>query len=397
MTSIDISIAVHTMASRILARASRLAPAGPSRLFIRAESTAASAPAFEPALPRGQEPAYDLALEYIEADNAALRKRLDALKAKAGANPTPEQAERIAQLEVNAWINDPATRRLFASTGGTGSMDRAVMRELAQRQWKREGGLDLLMQRLYQLGVVPDMLPDILPTADMTVATDGEQIEAGKMLSSSTFAKAPRVHVQLFNHPTTPSAAHPIPEAKFTLLVVDPDSPSHETHSFTQRVHYAKADISLSVLSGATDLMTAPGTELLTYEPPAPAKGSGKHRYVFLLVRQGDVHHPVTRDNFELREYLNEHKLSYKDVVAASLIRSQWTEEDAEFINSTYESFRGEPAPEYGLPPKEMRYGYPLNAKQQRAEAIRQEAWDNVLQEIQNLGMGQLPEEKEAA
>lgn len=384
------------MASRLLSRASRLAPAGPSRIFVRAESTAAAAaPTFEPALRRGQEPAYDLALEYIEQDKAAQLKRLEAAKAKAGPNPTPAQAERIRQLEVNAWINDPATRRLFASTNGTGSMDRAVMRELAQRAWKREGGLDLLMQRLYQLGVVPDMLPDVLPTADMTVMAENEPIEAGKIVPSSSFANPPRVHVQLFNHPSTPSEVHPTPEAKFTLLVVDPDSPSHETHSFTQRVHYAKADIVLSVLSGATDLIASPGTELLAYEPPAPPKGSGKHRYVFLLVRQGDVHHPVTRDNFELRAYLAEHNLSEKDVVAASLIRSQWTEAEAEHINATYEKFRGEPAPVYGLPPKELRYGYPLNAKQQRAQDARQEAYESVINEMQNIGQGE--PEKQAA
>ncbi|CAK9787416.1 PEBP-like protein [Cutaneotrichosporon oleaginosum] len=378
------------MASRILSRASRFAgPSRPLRVFARAESTMA----FEPALPRGQEPAYDLALEYIAADAARVRAQLEKAQAEAGEHPTPEQVERIRVLSVNAEINDPATRRLFASTAGVGSMDRAVMRELAQRAWRRDGGLDLLMQRLFQLGVVPDMLPDILPTADMTVsAGSGEAIEAGNILPPSSLKEAPRVHVQLFDHPTTPSAAHPNPEAKYTLLVVDPDSPDHENHTFTQRVHYAKTDITLSVLSGATDLMAAPGTELLAYEPIAPAKGSGKHRFVFLLVKQGDVLHPVTRDNFTLRQYLSEHKLSDKDVVAASLVRAQWSEDEAEYIAEAYQQARGEPVPEYGLPPKELKYGYPLNARQQRQEAIRQEALDGILKELEGLGQEQIPQ-----
>jgi large subunit ribosomal protein L35 len=375
------------MASRILARASRFAgPSRPLRAFVRAESTVA----FEPALPRGQEPAYDAALEYIAADAARVRAKLEKAQAEAGDHPTPEQAERIRTLQVNAEINDPATRRLFASTSGVGSMDRAVMRELAARAWRREGGLDLLMQRLFQLGVVPDMLPDILPIADMTVSAGaGEAVEAGKVLPPSSLKEAPRVHVQLFEHPTTPNAAHPNPEAKYTLLVVDPDSPDHENHTFTQRVHYAKTDISLSVLSGATDLMAAPGNELLAYEAPAPPKGSGKHRYVFLLVKQGDVHHPVTRDNFTLRTYLEEHKLSDKDVVAASLVRSQWSEDEAEYIAEAYQSARGEAVPEYALPPKELKYGYPLNARQQRQETIRQEAIDSIVKEFESLTLGQ--------
>ncbi|GMK56831.1 hypothetical protein CspeluHIS016_0306710 [Cutaneotrichosporon spelunceum] len=378
------------MASRILARASRFAgPSRPLRAFVRAESTVA----FEPALPRGQEPAYDLALEYIAADAARVRAELEKAQAQAGESPSAELAERIRMLEVNAEINDPATRRLFTSTDGVGSMDRAVMRELAERAWRRNGGLDLLMQRLFQLGVVPDLLPDILPTADMTVsAGGGEAVEAGKILPPSSLKEAPRVHVQLFEHPSTPSATRPNPEAKYTLLIVDPDSPDHENQTFAQRVHYAKTDISLSVLSGATDLMTAPGTELLAYEAPAPPKGTGKHRYVFLVIKQGDALQPVTRDNFALRQYLEEHKLSDKDVVAASLVRAQWSEDEAEYIADAYQQARGEPVPEYGLPPKELKYGYPLNARQQRQESIRQEALDSILKDLEGLGQEQIPQ-----
>ncbi|BEJ15329.1 hypothetical protein CspHIS471_0410960 [Cutaneotrichosporon sp. HIS471] len=378
------------MASRILARASRFAgPSRPLRAFVRAESTVA----FDPALPRGQEPAYDLALEYIAADAARVRAQLEKAQTEAGDRPSPEQAERIRALEVNAEINDPATRRLFASTAGVGSMDRAVMRELAERAWRRNGGLDLLMQRLFQLGVVPDILPDILPTADMTVSAGaGEAVEAGKTLPPSSLKEAPRVHVQLFGHPSTPSATHPNPEGKYTLLVVDPDSPDHENQTFKQRVHYAKTDLSLSVISGATDLMTAPGTELLAYEPPTPPKGTGKHRYVFLVVKQGDVLLPVTRDNFTFRQYLEEHKLSDKDVVAASLVRSQWSEDEAEYIAEAYQQAHGEPVPEYGLPPKELKYGYPLNARQQRQESIRQEALDSILKDLEGLGQEQVPQ-----
>ncbi|BEI84519.1 hypothetical protein CcaverHIS002_0411230 [Cutaneotrichosporon cavernicola] len=378
------------MASRILARASRFAgPSRPLRAFVRAESTVA----FDPALPRGQEPAYDLALEYIAADAARVRAQLEKAQTEAGDRPSPEQAERIRALEVNAEINDPATRRLFASTAGVGSMDRAVMRELAERAWRRNGGLDLLMQRLFQLGVVPDILPDILPTADMTVwAGAGEAVEAGKIIPPSSLKEAPRVHVQLFGHPSTPSATHPNPEGKYTLLVVDPDSPDHENQTYKQRVHYAKTDLSLSVISGATDLMTAPGTELLAYEPPTPPKGTGKHRYVFLVIKQGNVLHPVTRDNFTLRQYLEEHKLSDKDVVAASLVRSQWSEDEAEYIAEAYQQAHGEPVPEYGLPPKELKYGYPLNARQQRQESIRQEALDSILKDLEGLGQEQVPQ-----
>lgn len=386
------------MRSSLFSRATRLsataaARSGPSRVFARAESTAAAA-AFEPALPRGQDPAYDLALTYLEEQNALTRKQLEALEAKAGDAPSQEQADRIARLQVDAWVNDPATRRLFRESGGRGHMDRAVMRSLAERQWKKEGELDLVMQRLFQLGVIPDLLPDHKPTAALRVSL-AEDIEAGSMQRSTPFASAPTVHLQLFHHPTQPAPHAPPPEAKYTVFMIDIDSGDHETQTFTQRLHYAKSDIPISVLSGETDLFTAPGNELLSYEPPAPARGSGKHRYVFAAIRQGEklgtaADLPPQRENFDLRAFLAEHELDSTAVVGATLFRSEWEQQDAEHINATYLKFRGGPAPVYTKTPKEVRYAYPLSAREQRQELIREDAWNTMVQEIEGLGRGQV-------
>lgn len=377
----------------LLTRATRLpvtALSGPSRLFLRAEST--SATPFEPALPVGVDPAYDLALAYLEEQNALSRKRLEALKAKAGNKPTPEQAERINKLEIDAWINDPATRRLFRQTDGHGYMDRPVIRALAERKWKKEGELDLVMQRLFQLGVIPDLLPDIQPTAALRLAAE-QEIEAGSVQPSSLFASPPNLRLQLFHHPAEPTSSSPAPEALYTLLMIDPDSPNHEDHSFTQRLHYAKSDIPLSILSGETNLISAAGNELVSYEPPAPARGSGKHRYVFVVVKQGESKAAApARENFDLRSFLSENKLENDAVVAATLIRSEWVKEDDEHINETYLKFRGTPAPVYSKPPKEMKYGYPLSAKAQRANEIREQAWNEVVAEIEGMGQGQIPQ-----
>lgn len=365
---------------RLLARA-RIAVPGPSRLAVRANSTASSS-SFTPALPAGADPAYDVALAYLEEQNAAVRKHLESLKAKAGSSPSAEQAERIRRLEIDAWVNDPATRRAFRQTGGEGHMDRAVMRHLAERAWRREGELDLLMQRVMQLSIVPDLLPDHTPSAAIRIATT-ESVEPGSIQSSKAFASPPKVTVQLFSHPSAPTEATPNPESLYTLLIVDPDSPNHETQSFSQRVHYAKTDIPLSVLSGDVNLFTAAGTELVSYEPPAPARGSGKHRYTFIVIKQGSTTPSVERENFDLRTCLQSASLSDADAVAVSLVRSIWTEADAQYIDETYRAHRGGPAPEYGKSPKEAKYGYPLNSMQQRAEALREAAYGEVIAEFQ--------------
>lgn len=381
------------MSARIVAR--RLAAPGPSRLVRYSSTASAAAPAaFEPALPAGAEPAYDLALEYLNQDNAVLQKRLETLRAKAAASPSDEIARRIARLEIDAFVNDPATRRLFRQTAGKGHMGRAVMRSLAERAWRKEGELDLVMERVMQLGVVPDLIPDHKPQAALRISTAESPVEAGTVLSSAAFAAPPTTTVQLFEHPAEATASSPAPEAKFTLLVIDPDSPNHEALAFAQRVHYAKTDIPLSVLSGETNLFSAAGNEVLGYEAPAPARGSGKHRYVFLVVRQGET--PVaatTRDNFDLRAFLTASNLTAEDVVAVTLFRSQWTEADNAHIDATYREHRGIAAPEYAKPPKELKYGYPLSAKQQKVNDIRDAAWDRVVSEIEASQQGQLPAE----
>jgi large subunit ribosomal protein L35 len=361
---------------------------------VRASSSASSS--FEPAIPAGADPAYDLALAYLEEQNAASRARADKLKATAGPTPTPEQAARITRAQVEAYVNDPATRRAFAATGGSGQMDKPVMRHLAHRRWRKEGELDLVMQRVNQLGVVPDLIPDHVPIASIRVAGAQGAIVPGAVVPATELAGAPQLTVQLFEHPETPSDATPVPEALYTLLVVDPDSPNHETHSYTERLHYAKSDIPLSVVSGQLDLLTAPGTEHLAYEPIAPAQGSGKHRLVFLVVRQrAPVAAPTSRDDFSVRAFLTDSGVTAEDVVAASVVRSEWTPETAQHIDATYEAHRGAPAPVYGKPPKEFRYGYPLSAKAQQREGIRQAAYENIIAEIEAMQQGQIPGEPE--
>ncbi|WOO81542.1 54S ribosomal protein L35, mitochondrial [Vanrija pseudolonga] len=366
--------------------------AGPSRILSRHESTsAAPAPAaFEPALPAGAEPAYDAALAYIAEENKLQRERLAKLQAKAGAKPTPEQVRRIARLEVDAYVNDPAIRRTFKTTGGKGLFAQPVFRNLAERKWKKEGELDLIMQRVYQLGVIPDLLADHLPAAAIRIAG----IEAGSIQSSEQFATPPEVTVQLFNHPVAGVTGSATPEAKYTLLVIDADAPSHETHSFVERLHFAKTDIPLSVVSDEVNLFTAAGKEVLAYEPFAPARGTGKHRYAFIVIKQGDAapSAEIKRDGFNIRTFFAANGLATSDVIAATLIRSQWTEEAADHIGKTYQEFRGQSAPEYGKPPKEAKYGMPLNARQQRAAEVRQEAYEGVIAEMQALVGGQLGE-----
>lgn len=149
-------------------------------------------PIWKSPLRSGKVKAYDEALKYVRADSQALRRELAQL-------PRDERHhDRIRVLQVQSEINLPEVRYAF-KTGRCASpflvspfqltrpdpFHRPVYRHLAEQRWRQDGTLDLLvrcisrvffvahrvrqMERLYQMHVVPDLLPAIHPTVDFRV------------------------------------------------------------------------------------------------------------------------------------------------------------------------------------------------------------------------------------
>ena len=79
----------------------------------------------------------------------------------------------------------------------------------------------------------------------------------------------------------------------FTLVLTDPDAPSRADHKWSEYCHYVVADIPLD--TGITEpnepqfvasKIGDQGNTLIPYMGPGPPKGTGQHRYIFLLYRQ---------------------------------------------------------------------------------------------------------------
>lgn len=345
---------------------------------------------WEPALPQGVSPAYDAAISYLADYQSRTLSKLNAFKSKLPETPSHEELQQLAKLEIEAYANDPAVRRTFKETGGEGQMDKIIMRWLGEENWKKEGGLDLLMQRALQMNVVPDLLPEIPPTAPLTI-TLSSPVTPGTFQRPSSFAQPPKITHQIFHHPSLPTLTNPNPTALHTLLVVDPDAPHHETHSFQERVLYMKTDIPISVVDGNVNLTDkSVGKELLAWEPPAPEQGTPYHRYVFLVFRQPSPSSVTTtsREGFNLRDFLSSQRLTSHSLTGLSLFRAEWSEEEDQFINSVFREKRGvsEGAPVYGKVPKEVRYGYPMKARLRRKEEIRDQIWEGAMRELEGLG-----------
>jgi len=64
-------------------------------------------------------------------------------------------------------VNLPEVR--WKAANGMAEMGQKVYRHLIEQRWRTEGALDLLMERLYQMHVIPDILPNLRPTVDLRV------------------------------------------------------------------------------------------------------------------------------------------------------------------------------------------------------------------------------------
>lgn len=351
---------------------------------------------WQPALPRGKLAAYDEALDFLAAHRDQCLAEYERLRSLP--HPSREQLVEADAWEVDAYVNDPAVRALFRQTNGNGHMERPVMRHLAERKWKKHGGLDLIMGRIYQNKVVPDVLPDLAPTNPLTLSTSQDVIEPGLTIDAKLLESPPTLHYQSFQHPAYPSKSDPHPTALYTLVALDPDTPNPSRHGFTQRLHYLKTNIPLSVVSGQTGLIQeASGNELVGWEPIAPAQGTLKHRLVWVLLRQPSPQHrsedssdiaqlseTLPRENFNLRSLMATFGFNLDAIVGVNLVRAEWTIESKEYIDRIWRDFRGvSEAPVFKVVPHTEQYSYPASNVQRRAADLREKAWQRSMEEYE--------------
>ncbi|GAA5908745.1 hypothetical protein JCM6882_008194 [Rhodosporidiobolus microsporus] len=305
-----------------------------SRQLSTSAAPAASTSSYTPPLKAGVLPAYDEAVAFIARDREDKLKQLEDLK-KQGA----DQAA-LDKLEVEAWANDPETR--WRAKNGQGDLSKPVYRQLAQRAWRTQGDLAILMQRVTQMHVTPDLLPSISPVADVRIHVGGEAIEPGSFAKPGQTREGIEVSAQVY-HPE---------ERLYTLLVVDPDVPDEANQSFTSFAHLLIPNISLSAASPSTlPLSSAPST--LPFVPPHPQNGTPYHRYTVLLLEQSSSLSldaaSIERRGFSTREFVKEHGLKAAGV---SFFRQVWDKD----VSKIYEEVLNIPEPRFGRPPKINTY-----------------------------------------
>jgi large subunit ribosomal protein L35 len=200
-------------------------------------------------------------------------------------------------------------------------MNKPIYRYLADKKWRSYPRL-IIVQRLTQMSIVPDVLSHFEPTADVQMAFRRRNVQPGEFIDSRVSEVAPRLKVQVFDKG----------ERLVTVAVVDSDVPNVENDSFAPRCHYLAANIPISPTMTSLPLSKATDTQLaLPWLPPFAQKGSPYHRLsVFVLQQQpgqtldaAKLKEKVQRDGFSLKSFADRHRLQ---PIGFNIFRSTWDE-----------------------------------------------------------------------
>ncbi|KAJ7321538.1 phosphatidylethanolamine-binding protein, partial [Mycena albidolilacea] len=155
--------------------------------------------------------------------------------------------------------------------------------------------LDLLMERLHQMNIIPDVLPVPHPSVDLHVTTRlmPEHFESLMNAPSTRSKRSSRAITCVFfstavDNCSTQTCVPPKLYANvfhtdvrlYTMLLVNPDVPDPENQTNTTFCHWHKPNIPLTTTHmGRIPLLNTH----MRYVPPHPQRGTPYHRYALLL------------------------------------------------------------------------------------------------------------------
>ncbi|KAF7718467.1 Phosphatidylethanolamine-binding protein [Penicillium ucsense] len=266
----------------------------------------------------------------------SMRQKIARVQSQSAEEAGGEQAQKsrlramqlhLERLKINADINDPLVKRKFED--GKGDMSKPIYRFLADRKW-REYRRKILVQRITQMKVTPDVLPHCDPVVDTKLYFNKRQIQPGDFVEAKTSAEAPKLDIQMFERG----------EKLVTIAVADPDVPNVEADSFDYKMHFLAVNVPISAVNTKVDLanLAEDSQVVLPWLAPVAQKGSPYHRLSIFIMEQKDSKpldfaavkaNESDRDNTLLRTLQGRYHLK---AIGAHLFRSQWDETTLEVM-----------------------------------------------------------------
>ncbi|KAK5113752.1 hypothetical protein LTR85_010769 [Meristemomyces frigidus] len=270
----------------------------------------------------------------------AQRERIERLKAKDVAPQDEAHKEKrlvdmrrkLEEQKILADINDPVVKRKFED--GEGDLTKPIYRLLADRQW-RSYRRTLLLQRITQMNVVPDVLPAIDSVISTTLSFAGKRVQHGDFVDSLMSEQAPIMQIQPYDKG----------KRLYTVVVVNPDVPNVEKDAFDYRCHFLASNIEISPIDTRVHLgrLSEESQVILPWLPAYGQKGAPYQRMSIFVLEQpksddpssGSSHQTLDvaavketgrytqRHGFNLRSFVDKHLLK---PVGVDLFRTQWDE-----------------------------------------------------------------------
>jgi|SaaInlStandDraft_6_1057023.scaffolds.fasta_scaffold103304_1 phosphatidylethanolamine-binding protein len=135
--------------------------------------------------------------------------------------------------------------------------------------WKEQGGTARLQNFASHHGVFEDVIPPFEPSVYLQVSYDSSAVHFGNTLAAKDTQVAPKVSFDAEEK-----------DALYTLIMTDPDAPMRSEPTFAEWHHWMVTNIP------GDGLDISKGDTWKEYIGCGPPRGTGLHRYVFLLCRQ---------------------------------------------------------------------------------------------------------------
>ncbi|KAF3930635.1 hypothetical protein ABW19_dt0205887 [Dactylella cylindrospora] len=233
--------------------------------------------------------AYQAALKYLREDRSEKLEHIREERAKIAAwkkhkgtsddDPDIKKMEEfIDKIKLDIDKNNPRIKYMYDNKKELIDPHRPIYQYWANNDW-RSMKRKVLVQRLEQMYVVPDLLQAIDPIVDVRLRFSRSTISPGaKVLSNKTL-----------NHPSIKVTPFDSKERLVTIVVVDPDRPNLEKNGFDFYLQWMVTNCPLSI----TDQLTIGRSpvyggrdEVAPYEPPYVYKGEKYHRYCLFIFEQ---------------------------------------------------------------------------------------------------------------
>lgn len=156
-------------------------------------------------------------------------------------------------------------------------MNKPIYRHLADKKW-RSYKRKILMQRIEQMNVVPDVLDAFEPVVSTQLMFGRRKVPHGEVVDSRVSEIAPFLNIQPYDQG----------ERLCTIAVIDPDVPNVKKDGYDFRCHYLASNIRISPTETMVRLgdLSAESQVILPWLAPYSQKGLPYQRLAIVILEQ---------------------------------------------------------------------------------------------------------------